>query len=92
MNNHPNNLRDCSFSENALNAYCNQSDTKTNGVSSYAGNRFRAYITIDTKHKHIGVFDTKEEAVKARDKYILDNNLQHRYKLNYEKTLKHIDP
>ena len=29
------------------------------------------------KEKHIGYFKTLEEAVEARDKYIIDNNLPH---------------
>lgn len=45
--------------------------------SGYAGvnwldqrGKWRARVTIDYKEHHIGLFDTVEEAVKARDKFI----------------------
>lgn len=39
---------------------------------------YTAYITVNRKHHHIGSFETAEEAVIARNNYILDNNLPHK--------------
>ena len=46
------------------------------GVSEKNG-KFQATIGIDGKYKYLGLFLTAEEAAKAYDKYVLDNNLQH---------------
>lgn len=43
-------------------------------------NRFQAGIRVNRKMKWIGTFDSPEDAVEARNKYILDNNLSE-YKL-----------
>jgi hypothetical protein len=40
----------------------NRRDTKHLGVDKLPSGRFRAAITIDGKRKHLGVFDTIEEA------------------------------
>ncbi len=37
-----------------------------------------AYISINNAHKHIGSFKTLEEAVLARDNYIIENKLPHK--------------
>jgi hypothetical protein len=39
--------------------------------------RYRAYITVSQKFKHIGTFKTKKEAAKAYNDYIDKNNLPH---------------
>ena len=39
--------------------------------------RWVAKVCVDYKNIHIGYFDTALEAAKARDKYIIDNNLEH---------------
>jgi hypothetical protein len=48
---------------------------QTNSSTGHVGvsfmktrNKYRAYITVNTKAKHLGLFDTVEEAVAARDK------------------------
>jgi hypothetical protein len=38
------------------------------GVCSYHGNKYRAYITRGGTRKHLGVFETLEQAVEARKK------------------------
>lgn len=56
----------------------------TTNTSGYRGvslkkskNRFMAYITIKNKLIHLGYFSTAIEAAKARDKYIIENGLEH---------------
>ena len=40
--------------------------------------KWRSSIGINNKFKHIGLFLTKEEAVQARDNYIIENKLPHK--------------
>ena len=44
-----------------------------------------ATIGINNKFKHIGSFLTKEEAVLARDNYIIENNLPHKLSIDYKR-------
>jgi hypothetical protein len=44
-------------------------------------NKYRAYITVNSKAKHLGMFDTVEEAVAARDQA----NIQYGYHANHGK-------
>ncbi len=67
------NLRVISGGENVR----NQSQTKNTssgivGVSK-RGSKFYAHIRIDTKLRHLGVFDTLEEAVAARQKALVEH-------------------
>lgn len=67
------NLRDIPGKLNALNKGTYRSNTLgVKGVST-EGNRFRCSITINSKKKHIGMFDTAEEAhaayLEAKEKY-----------------------
>lgn len=57
------------------------------GVSKIKNNdMWKASIRINYKQKHIGVYNIEENAAKARDKYIIDNNLDlKKYKLNFKK-------
>lgn len=85
-NNSKSNLRSCSAAENQLNCYQSQyarGRIPFIGVGK-CGNKFRAYIKVETIFHHIGMYDTAEEAALARDKYVLDNNLTDRYRLNFE--------
>ena len=42
-----------------------------------SSNKWMAYITINKKRKHLGLFDSAIVAAKAYDKYVTDNNLEH---------------
>ena len=42
-----------------------------------------ASIGVESKLKHIGSFKTLEEAVLARDNYIIENNLPHKLSTDY---------
>ena len=56
------------------------------GVSWYAKvSKWRARVSIFKKEKHIGTFKTKEEAVLARDNYIIENKLPHPLSTDYVK-------
>ena len=74
QNNNINNLRWVTHGENQLNkdAY---GAIKLRGVYK-EGNRFRASIWLDSKQKHIGCYNTPQEASEARTKYINDNNIK----------------
>ena len=39
--------------------------------------KFRANIKINDKNIYLGYYNTSLEAAKARDKYVIDNNLEH---------------
>ena len=43
-----------------------------------------ANIRINKISKQIGSFKTKEEAIQARDNYIIENNLPHKLSTGYE--------
>ena len=54
------------------------------GVHYYKGNvKWVAYISVTNTRKHIGYFDSIEEAVQARDQYILDNKLPNKLSTEY---------
>ena len=56
------------------------------GVRYYGrGGVWTAYISINNARKHIGQFESKEEAVQARDNYIIENNLPHKLSTDYKK-------
>lgn len=62
---------------------CRNQRLRKNTSSTYRGvcffkriGRWIAYITISGKRKHLGYFDTEEEAAQARDAYIVQNNLE----------------
>ena len=56
------------------------------GVHYYKGNvKWVAYISVTNTRKHIGYFDSIEEAVLARDNYITQNSLPHKLSTDYKK-------
>lgn len=57
--------------------------TGLRGVSKYK-DKFICHIMINNKKKHLGIFNTKLEAGMFRDKYIIDNNLEHTLNFNRE--------
>ena len=67
----------------------NRRKPKSN-TSGYVGivwhesaNKWSTRIKVDKKNLYIGSFKTKEEAVKARDGYIIENNLPHKLSTDY---------
>lgn len=78
-NNHPNNLRIVTKSEN------NRNVTKRKSTSSeYIGvsfqkrdKKFQAYIQVNKKYTYIGYYDSEIEAATAYNNYIINNNLTH---------------
>ena len=65
---------------------------KGNNTSGFVGvdfrpseNKYVARISILGDRVHIGCFPTKEEAVLARDNYIIENNLPHKLSTEYKK-------
>ena len=63
-----------------------------NNTSGYVGvtlgrrsNKYTSYIRVKSKGIHIGTFLTKEEAVLARDQYIIENGLPHKLSTDYTK-------
>lgn len=67
-----------------LNIQNKNKNVQKNSISGYTGIYFKqkcqnklweSTIFINDKLKHIGYYTTKKEAVEARNKYIIDNNL-----------------
>lgn len=56
-----------------------------NGIRFYLPtNKWVARITVDKVLKHIGYYETLEEAVLTRDQYIIDNKLPHKLSRDYK--------
>jgi hypothetical protein len=66
-NNRIANLRDVTQSINAQNIKKANADSKTGvlGVTRYKGGKYRALIMINGRNKHLGLFDTAEQAHNA---------------------------
>ena len=83
----PNNCRWADASTQALNKRIQKSNT-----SGFVGvdfrpseNKYVARISIVGSRVYIGYFDSKEEAVLARDNYIIENNLPHKLSTDYKR-------
>ena len=55
---------------------------------SFRGISWIAEIGIGNKSKYIGSFKTIEEAIQARDSFIIENNLPHKLSIEYVKEIK----
>ena len=83
----------CTFSTRTIQSI-NQRQ-QSNNTSGYVGvtwearvSKWRARVNMFKKEKHIGRFSTIEEAVQARDNYIIQNNLPHKLSTDYVKETK----
>jgi len=67
-NNNVNNLRWVTKSENSMNASLSSNNTSgIKGISFHkASNKWQAIIQLNGKNKHIGLYNTKEDAIEAR--------------------------
>ena len=83
----PNNCRWADASTQALNQRVRK-DNKSGvvGVSyKIRDGVWVASICVNNTRKHIGSFPTKEEAVQARDNYIIENKLPHKLSTGYKR-------
>jgi hypothetical protein len=70
MDNRIENLRDVTHKNNSRNQSAPRSNTSGHmGVTAYKNNRWRVRVMIDGYSKHIGLFDTLDDAVIARDAF-----------------------
>lgn len=67
----------------------NKRKIQSNNKSGYKGvswhkssNKWISQISVNNKKIYLGIFNTPEEAAKAYDKYIKDNNLEHTRNFN----------
>ena len=70
----PGNMKWSTALEQANNKGRYKGNNKYTGVHKHE-NKWRAVITYNKKTKHIGLFNIEEKAVRARNDYILNNNL-----------------
>lgn len=80
----PSNCRFVTSRENALNRVCIRSTNKSGyeGVSmDTESGKWRAGIMVKGKTKHLGRFQRTIDAAKARNVFIVKNELQHEYKI-----------
>ena len=84
-NNSISNLRWVSSSNNLRNrTKFKNSSSKYIGVYFHKANgKYVAQISINNKKKHIGLYETEEEAGKAWDDYVKEHNLTEFYTLNF---------
>ena len=84
---HPDNCRWVTKSEQAINRRMKGINTSGyTGVSYHkTKNKWTANIGINNKLKHLGYFNSVQEAVQARDNYIIQNNLPHKLSTDYKK-------
>ena len=80
----------CTWSDKAT--QCINQRVRKDNKSGVVGVRYygrdgvwTAYISINNARKHIGQFDSIEEAVQARDNYITQNNLPHKLSTDYKR-------
>jgi len=67
LNNQRRNLRPATRSQNTANQRMRVDNTTGfRGIAPWNG-RWRAHVTVNRKQKHLGMFDTPEEAARARD-------------------------
>ena len=80
----PENCRFADKVTQALNQRIKKSNTSGFVGISAVGKKWSARIRIFNKEQWIGTFNTIEEAVQARDQYIIENNLPHKLSTDYK--------
>ena len=82
LDNRKMNLRICTKQQNEMNRPLRNNNTSgITGVSLHKQtNKWRAYIEYNQKYIHLGLFDTKEDAVKAREQAEIKYFGEYRYK------------
>ena len=83
----PDNVRWADASTQALNKRMHKSNTSGFvGVSWHKGNtKWVAQIMVNKIVIHLGYFNSVQEAVQARDIYIIENSLPHKLSTDYKK-------
>ena len=81
----PDNCRFADKVTQALNQRIKKSNTSGFVGISAVGKKWSVRIRVLKKEQYIGTFKTKEEAVQARDNYIIENNLPHKLSTDYRK-------
>ena len=73
----------CRFVTRSINT-SNTRVIKSNNTSGYRGvsfhkqhKKWQAYISVNNKRKHLGLFNTAFDAAIAYDAYVIENNLEH---------------
>lgn len=67
LNNQKSNLRYCNQNQNSANSKNKDRKAPYRGVTKTKYGRYHARITVSTKTRHLGMFDTAEAAAKAYD-------------------------
>ena len=79
----------CTWSSRTMQNINQRMRNNTSGYIGIAWNKknsnWKAVIGINTKKVYLGYFNSKEEAVQARDNYIIQNNLPHKLSTDYKK-------
>lgn len=86
----PENCRWVDKSTQAINQRMRRTNTSGFVGVTWAKNKgkWSARVQIFKRGKHIGYYLSKEEAVQARDSYIIENNLPHKLSTDYVKEIK----
>ena len=81
----PENCRFVDKTTQAINRRIFKSNTSGFVGIGLSGKRWRARVRIFNKDTRVGTFNTIEEAVLARDNYIIENKLPHKLSTDYRK-------
>ena len=80
----PSNCRFVNARDNVLNQRLLKSSNTTGYTGVYWYKTYGKYVTkisVNKKSNHLGYSNTKKEALKKRNDFIIENNLEHEYKI-----------